>query len=225
MYAITEAEQSLPTLTGLEDAPLRAIATARLAAVASDLAAPLEPTEAALWRHEGIVEELMRRGPALPMRFGSVVADDAGALTSLRDREQELGTGLDLVRGAVELGVRVLWDPRSGEELSSEEPGPDARGEGGPGTTYLLQRLGRTRRSRELADELLAPLAAMARQSTRRLLVTPRLLLSGAYLVDDDDIEEFRDRVDELDEQLDEVAIICTGPWPPYSFVPSGASA
>lgn len=224
MYAITEAEQSLPTLTGLEDAPLRAIATARLAAVASDLAAPLEPTEAALWRHEGIVEELMRRGPALPMRFGSVVVDDAGALASLRDREEELGTGLDLVRGAVELGVRVLWDPRSGEDQSSEEPGPDAP-EGGPGTTYLLQRLGRSRHSRELADELHAPLAAMARQSTRRLLVTPRLLLSGAYLVEDDDIEEFRDRVDELDEQLGEVAIICTGPWPPYSFVPSGASA
>jgi Gas vesicle synthesis protein GvpL/GvpF len=39
--------------------------------------------------------------------------------------------------------------------------------------------------------------------------------------VSDEGIEEFRDRIEELDDRLDELAIICTGPWPPYSFVPS----
>jgi Gas vesicle synthesis protein GvpL/GvpF len=224
MYAITQADHPVPTLFGFEEAPLRAIAREGLGVVVSDVAAAVEPTEDALRRHEAVVEELMRGGPALPMRFGSAVGDDAAAAAALCEREAEWATGLEGVRGAVELGVRVLWDPVAEPEDPAPGPAGEATAARGAGTAYLMRRLDRDRRSEELADELHAPLAAMARQSTRRLLVTPRLLLSAAYLVEDDEIEGFRDRVDELDADIDEVAVICTGPWPPYSFVPSGAS-
>jgi hypothetical protein len=190
--------------------------------MASDLDAVVDPTEDALWRHESVVEELMRGGSALPMRFGSVLADDDAVRTTLHEREDELAAGLDHVRGAVELGVRVLWEPDS-EEIAVPGAGPpDA--DAGAGTAYLLRRLGHTRRSQELADEVHQPLAEIARDSSRRLLATPRLLLSGAYLVDDEGVGAFGTRVEELDDRLEDLSILCTGPWPPYSFVPSGGT-
>jgi hypothetical protein len=35
---------------------------------------------------------------------------------------------------------------------------------------------------------------------------------------------EFADRVRDLDEHDADIELVCTGPWPPYSFTP-GASA
>ena len=62
------------------------------------------------------------------------------------------------------------------------------------GTEYMMRRLAVVRAHEELAG--------LARASVR-----------GAYLVDEDAVEDFRARVDELDDDL-----VCTGPWPPYSF-------
>ena len=47
--------------------------------------------------------------------------------------------------------------------------------------------------------------------------------MNGVYLVDQEDIEEFRATVDRLaDEFLERgVAVQLTGPWPPYNFVKS----
>lgn len=222
MYAVTSAEHPPPSSLGIEDAPLRPITAGRVAAMASDLDAPVRTTEDALWRHEAVVEELMRAGAALPMRFGSVLADDEAARGTLREREEQLTAGLGHVRGAVELGVRVLWDP--GSEAGPAPSGEQRTEDAGAGTAYLMRRLGHTRRSHDLANEVHEPLAGLARDSTRRLLVTPRLLLSGSYLVDDEAVGEFRTRIEELDDRLGDLAIICTGPWPPYSFVPSEAT-
>jgi len=222
LYAVTDRQAAPTGVLGLNESRLRAIPDDRVAVVVSDLEAPVEPTEAALWRHEGVVEELMHHGPVLPMRFGSTVPDEAAARRMLHERGGELSAGLDRVRGAVELGVRVLWEAPTGAQGALVEGEEAAGAGGGAGTTYLMRRLGASRRSHSLADDIHAPLARLARSSTRRLLVTPRLLLSGAYLLEEGATEDFRACVAELDERLEEVAILCTGPWPPYSFVPSG---
>ncbi len=61
------------------------------------------------------------------------------------------------------------------------------------------------------------PLAARARATTCR----PRAggdLLRGAYLVDRDAVEAFARGVRELQAAHPDLRILCTGPWPPYSF-------
>jgi hypothetical protein len=69
------------------------------------------------------------------------------------------------------------------------------------GTEYLLRRV---------ADERIhEPLASLSRASVRRSR-PPHI---GAYLVDRGAVDRFRARVHELGGDL-----VCTGPWPPYSF-------
>ena len=47
-----------------------------------------------------------------------------------------------------------------------------------------------------------------------------RLLLSAAYLVPRDGVDDFRGHVVELERAHPDLALVCSGPWPPYSFAP-----
>jgi hypothetical protein len=79
-------------------------------------------------------------------------------------------------------------------------------------------RLEARRRGEELADALHRPLAALAADSHHTVLETPRLLLGAAYLVEADQVPDFRAQVDELAAEHPDLGFACTGPWPAYNF-------
>jgi Gas vesicle synthesis protein GvpL/GvpF len=162
------------------------------------------PDAEALWRHEKLLEELMERRPILPVRYGTRVADEAGAAAAVAGRGAELAARLDRVRGAVELAVRAL---------STEEEAPLP--EPASGTEYLRVRTARS----HVADGVHEALSSLARESRTRPSADA---LRAAYLVDRDAVEGFVARVRELQREHPELAILCTGPWPPYSFAEPG---
>jgi hypothetical protein len=173
----------------------------------------IQPTEDDLWVHDGVVEALMDGASVLPVRLGSLLTDDAAVVASLRERRPEFEAALERVRGAVELGVRAAMAP---EDAIEPEP-EDAEGAAGPGTEYMQARLRLARRGTEASSRIHQPLASLARASAFRVSSRERPLLHAAYLVDRERVEDFMARVDELDTQS-EAMIVCTGPWPPYSF-------
>jgi len=75
------------------------------------------------------------------------------------------------------------------------------------------------------AAELHDPLARLAAQSTCQVLTTPRLLLTAAYLVATGDVEKFRQEIHRLTAVYSHLGFLCTGPWPPYSFVSAAVSS
>jgi hypothetical protein len=204
---------------GLEGASLIGLAYQDIGAVASTLTVTEVPlTEANLWRHEAVVEALMADRTVLPMRFGTVLADEAAVQSVLAARYADFMTSLDRVRGRVELGLRVLWDFEIQNSKFEIRPGS--------GRAYLLARLEEDRqaRARQLwAEALVAqihiPLARLATESTRQVLAAPRSLLKAAYLVDRDRVAAFRREVEALSAANPTLRFLCTGPWPAYSFV------
>lgn len=213
LYAITDAHEP-PLIPGLEGAPVAAVREGGLTAIVSDHDdLVLRADEETLWGHESVADALMADAAALPMRFGSVLANADAVRAMLRDRAGELGRALDRVRGAVELGVRIVLD----EEPAETTPGGAAAARG-PGTTYLLTRLDRQRRSAELAQRVGERLGALARDHI--LVSTPARAphLSTAYLVDAERVDEFKAAVERLDSELGGVSLVLTGPWPPHSF-------
>jgi hypothetical protein len=181
--------------------PLVAVHSGGLSALCAPAGDPDEPLSAdALWRREAVIEELMETRDLLPVRYGTRVADEAAAADALAERRDELEAGLARVRGAVELAVRVHGD--------DPEPAPSAAASG---REYLRARIGRT----QAAARLHEPLAALARDS---VVQSGAELLRAAYLVERDAVGAFVARGHELQREHPALAVLCTGPWPPYSF-------
>lgn len=209
LYAVIDGnDRGQVGMVGLEDAPLVNLVYRDLAAVVSPLEkAEVAPAEAHLWRHEAVVEALMAEHAVLPVRFGTLLADEVAVQTVLAAHYADFSAVLGRVRGRVELGLRVLWEnihrPR----------------EKGSGRAYLLARLQEKREAEALAEQVHAPLTQLSAESTRQVLTTPRLLLTASYLVEQDQVAAFAQEVEVLARVYPALRFLCTGPWPPYSFV------
>lgn len=218
VYGICDRpDQSAPRRRGLAQAPLDGLREGALLAVFSRHARPVgEPAPDALWAHERVVERLMVDRTVLPMRFGSTVADEDALRAILADGQQRFLEALARVAGRVELGVRAV------------HPAPVASREGAvagvaagatTGRDYLLAKLRDGRRVDHAAAELHAPLSELAAAACRQTPRTADEILRGAYLVDQRVVGRFRGAVERLQRAHPDVSILCTGPWPPYSFV------
>jgi hypothetical protein len=237
LYAIIDQpEAPVPAEPGLEGTFLFTLTYQDIAAVASCLTrAEVPPTEDNLWRHEAVVEALMADRAVLPVRFGTLLADDAAVQAMLTAHYADFVASLERVRGRVELSLRVLWEadqpptPPSSPEFPRvpQRHSGELRGtQGNSGRAYLLARLEEERqrrawrqRAEALAGELHTPLAHLAVESTRQVLLTPRLLLTAAYLVERDQVAAFQQEVEALSAAYPALRFLCTGPWPAYNFV------
>jgi Gas vesicle synthesis protein GvpL/GvpF len=209
VYAICDRpELPPPRGRGLAQAPLDGVREGDLLAVVSRHDdQPGEPALDALWVHERVVERIMAERAVLPMRFGTCLDDGDALRQVLAARGQEFLAALQRVRGRVEVSVRAMQPP--GEQ--DGEPAPVATS----GREYLEAKLRDGRDARSLHD----PLASLAVEVDRRPSRAPDELLRASYLVDTAALARFRGAVEHLQRTHPSVAILCTGPWPPYSFV------
>jgi hypothetical protein len=83
---------------------------------------------------------------------------------------------------------------------------------------YIENRLTQWRDGQRIARAV-EPLAWLARAARPRLNPKPGVPFTSAYLVDRAAVPRFVARLEQIDSELDDVELTCTGPWPPYSFV------
>ncbi len=207
VYAITDPLEPPEGLRGLHDAPLARIDAGPVCAVysAHDQLEP-NPEPAVLWRHDQVVERLMEAGGVLPLRFGTTFGGTDEVHSILVRERARFERLLAQVRGCVELSVRVGIAPVSEPEASS-------------GTAYLQSRLRASHEREDAAERVLRPLRELAKASSQR---TPRgdgAVLNESYLVGREAVAPFIAEVKALQARNDDVAVSCTGPWGPYSFV------
>jgi hypothetical protein len=204
LYAITDNPS--PPLPDV--APLKLVPVDGLAAVCTP-ATEADVSPESLWRHEDIVEALMADRDLLPVRFGTRLEDEAAVARAVEERRDELGAALDRVRGAVELSVRVA---ASGAQQSGV-----VAADAGSGAEYLRVKADAEASHERAAAAVHEPLSALARASVEARPRPPELF-RAAYLVERDAVEPFAAEVARLHEADAALSILCTGPWPPYSF-------
>jgi hypothetical protein len=206
VYAICEQPELPPAaVAGLDGAPLEAIVEGLLLAIVSrHEQAPAEPALSALLAHERVVEALMAQRAVLPLRFGTRFPDTGDLQVVLAERRRALVDALDRVRGRVELAVRAMRPAAAVPAAAS-------------GREYLTAKLTGERSAAELHE----PLAALAVAARRSPKPAPGELLRAAYLVERPAVGRFRGAVERLQRGHPETPLLCTGPWPAYSFVES----
>jgi hypothetical protein len=224
IYGIVEQGCVLPAgLNGIDDTAPALLRHANIAAVIGDVQSSRVPlVEKNLWQHEKLIEGLMLDHAILPVRYGTLLKSEQEVLDILAANQAGFVSNLSRVRGRVELGVRVLWDdvPQGAPDVAAS-PAPVLRGR-----DYMLAHLveaqvqrARRERGQALVDKINAVLSPLADQHAIKLLVTPRMLLTAAYLIAREHVGQFRNAIELLAIKEQKLQFMCTGPWPSYSFV------
>jgi hypothetical protein len=215
LYGLADRDATAPPVRGLDDAEVELVRGAASSALVSRHADFLPPTAARVLQHEAVVEAAMRQGTVLPARYGREDVDDA-VLSHLVD-EPQFAPARDLVRGCVELAVRVV---------APAAPATPRPRQATSGRDYLqalrVAAAGsadeRAAAARD-ADRVLSQLSERAKGCVVRRPEDGRTIAVAAVLLPEADQLRVRTLLAQLaDEATSE--LICTGPWPPYSFVP-----
>jgi hypothetical protein len=225
----------LASLLGQHDEGLAKVIWQDLVAVVSTFNGAQLASGDELWHHEKVVEALMSDRAVLPVRFGTLLPSRQGVGDMLCRAYDSLVEDIVRVRGQVEIGVRFLTaidlDAEAG--VSAERHIEPVKMHGmGPGSVHLLAKLAkeRERRNRQraklsLVREAYELLASHANASRLDDEPEDRNGASAAFLVPRDTWILFRDIVSHVANAHPELALLCTGPWPPYSFVSAGERA
>jgi hypothetical protein len=214
-------------------AELRLVETAELAAVVGTPPTDRQIGRAAdLLAHDRLLADLVAAGtPVLPMRFGTVLDDDAAVITELLEaRRNELVEQLDRITGRVQYTVKVHYDSDAVlRELVAEEPQIRrlrSTGSSGAGGDLDRQiRLGQLvvqsleRRRPADAAEVLNGLGARV-AVVEREPAAPEQVLNAAFLVERSQADEFEASVERVAERhAERLRFRLVGPSPAYDFV------
>lgn len=229
VYGIVDAPHFDSIMRGHLGAEIVAIACGGVAAAASALGRRVVPEPRAVWRHEHVLQALMRRHAVLPLRFGTMTDDRETLRRAVAGLLPVLTRDFARLRGKVELALRI-----KAAELGKDGSGPEAdddRSRHPPGTEYLrakaaLQRRRTTRQEsvRAVENALRPYLDRYAAEATWDADDNGELKLTASYLISRDDVGLFFDVVEQIRRAHPELSLSCTGPWAPYSFVLSNTA-
>jgi hypothetical protein len=155
--------------------------------------------------HHEIVASALDAHAVLPFRYGTV-ADGLGADAWLASRRDAIEPSLALVRGCVEMTVKLLRLDCS----VVQHAGARAGGGGSPDEREL----------KALGEHLIEH-AELPHARYRPAGTAGNVAASVAFLVPRADLPGFLTRIAPIASRATGVAVVPTGPWPAYSFVPA----
>ncbi|MEU6096338.1 GvpL/GvpF family gas vesicle protein [Streptomyces sp. NPDC047079] len=236
VYGIAAASHpSLPTgMGGVGEParPVRVLIRGELAAIVSDAPEGLRPKRRDLLAHQNVLSEAAAGGSILPMRFGSVAADDDAVTGVLAERVDHYRERLDVLGGKVEYNVKASHDQEAvlhrvmaenAEIRALAEANRKADGGSYEDRLRLGEMVAAAVQSREGEDaaqvqralETVAEAVSVGPESTG-------WLANVSFLVDRDSSAAFLNAVEEVRKAHPHLDVRVNGPLPPYSFVEPG---
>ena len=176
--------------------------------------------------HERVVRRVLTKTTPLPFRFGTIVTE-ARLANYLDSQQSRLKEQLERVRGAVEMSVKVIWQPvaEGVEAAGGMDEEKAARSAQGSGTRFLLKKrrelLGESalkERAAEVGAWLGRALEGTVRESCVRLQPSESLILAASHLVLRERLADYRAALDRAKTERTELHFLTSGAWPPYSF-------
>jgi hypothetical protein len=238
VYGVLSSSHRAPvSTTGVEGSPVRTVDHNGLSALVSDLRGDALAAARELRAHWAVLEEASAQATVLPVRFGTVLEDEA----AVRDRllapnADHLTSRLRALEGRVQLTVKGDYDEdRLLRGVIASSPAVAAMRERVrtlPAEAGYFERIrlgelvaAEVARRRELdtqlALEVLEPHAVAVHADDPR---GPNGAFALAFLVERTGIDAFGGAVARLVEQTkDRLEIRYVGPLPPYSFTDADA--
>ena len=195
----------------------------------------IESSLANIMAHQKVVEIARSKAAVLPVRFGVIFRSREGVQKLLAESYASYRDKLAKLEGKDEYGVKVIMSKEGMTKLQralgkeSPEIGKLARASAraGKGTAYLLK----LKAEEALKAESLRALERFTAEADRVLSKSSvdkkrlasdheQIVLNAAYLVEREEVEEFRRAAQTATSQLEGAGLELhvSGPWAPYSF-------
>jgi len=203
------------------------------AAVSNSPIVEYENSRRNMMAHTVVLEEIMTECDLLPVRFGTV-ATSADAIENhlLAPRYEEFTALLEDMRGRIELGLKAFWrEGAAFEEVVRENERirklrAALQGRSLDETYYERIQLGEEVekamnhiRARD-EEAILSRLKQFSHKTKTNKIISDRMVLNAAFLIDRENGPAMDEAVKHLDEEFsDRLMFKYVGPAPPYNFV------
>jgi hypothetical protein len=206
VYAFAEDLRGLPDVDGLDGARLEQLSCDGVAAVYSRRVSSARPSRDEALVHGTVVGALERRAATVvPVRYGQVLQNEQALAEAVRSKGEAIRTTFARVRDCVEIAVRV-W-------------GAPTRVEAADGAGYMHGRREAELQRRAVVDQLHERVSSAARDARIRYgALGGEELFVAAYLIPAARLTEVTREVESFGSDHRDLTVVCTGPWPPFSF-------
>ena len=220
VYCLVEGIDALSgAVRGISGAPVRLEKIEDLGVLVSDFNDDAVPvTHENAMDHASVVRSVLDRTTPLPFRFGTLVTEQQ-LRSYVTARKPALETNLSLVRGCVEMSVKIIW------EVSTDKEEGTPQAEHGVGAAFLAAKrreiLGselRTAQAKEISSWLHKNVSDFTRGEKVSMQPSERLFLTASHLVARPDLKQYREKTAQVREERPGLHFLLSGPWPPYSF-------
>src|SRR5215216_794134 len=207
------------TTRGISGAAVRSLQIDELAVLVTDFNADTVAVarENAL-DHAAAVRSVLDRTTPLPFRFGTLVSEQQ-LRSYVAARKPALETNLSLVRGCVEMSVKMIWQVAMDQEDEPKKPVQ------GIGAAFLAAKrseiLGselRAAKATEISTWLHESVNGLTRGEKLNIQPSEKLFLTAAHLVERDNLNQYRTKMVQARDERRGLHFLLSGPWPPYSF-------
>lgn len=205
-----------------------------MSAVVSDT--PLQEYEESrrnMMAHTLVLEEILRQRTILPVRFGTVAPSTEAVVEQvLKRRYGGLITSFEEMDNRIELGVKAFWyEEVIFQEIIEQNPAirtlrDSLKTHKAEETYYERIRLGEMigaameKKRDEDSEKILEKLRPIVYKSRGNKVITDKMVLNAAFLVDRSREPEFDEAMRLLDAEMQKrVMFKYVGPVPPYNFV------
>jgi len=191
-----------------------------------------DPIRVNLLAHTHVLEEIAREYLILPMSFGIIAENEEKVTELLRQNYLEFMRQLKMLKGKIELGVKVLWiedavvkemESRVKDfqelkkkivDLSAKED-QNAKLKAGRLVESIVKEW-----EKKYIPKIYSSLKEIAVDSRLNQPIGIKMLLNSSFLVDKNKEKDFDKRVNELAQKYEnQLKFKYVGPVPPYNFV------
>lgn len=181
--------------------------------------------------HHEVVQAVAAHATVLPLRMATVYQDDRRARQALIEQRDTFVQRLAHLEAHTEYGVKMYLTPFAPPTTAEPTADLGAAAPITPGKAYLQRRRAqhdtRERVYQQAQQAAAAIEATAARYASQRVRHAPQSsaltgpqenVLNDAYLVPDQQAEQFRTAIAQAAQDFPDIRIEVTGPWAPYSF-------
>jgi len=177
---------------------------------------PKEELARYLVTHRTVVEQVVKRHPILPLKFGTVLADSDEIHQLLAQGHPQFSLTLFWIQGKVELEVMATWAGGQIFEENSVEPETLPVDETLPPEQI---RVSPPQRRQNYLERMAGFLKPVSVDIQPRPIDPGGMAVSVAFLVEEANLETFHERVKHLNALFyNQIDFQVIGPLPPYSF-------